>query len=212
MKSFVERHRGVWSRQIFQSAILGAVLFLGAIVVNYFATRYVTARASAPVTDIILSNVRVYDVDGIIVYGALALALFASIITLYHPKRIPFVLKSVGLFIVIRSIFISLTHLGPFSPGVMIEPTRILNFLGITTTADLFFSGHTGMPFLLALIYWDKKPLRWIFLATSVLFAVSVLLGHLHYSIDVFAAFFITYSIFKLAQFLFPRDWQRSRE
>jgi membrane-associated phospholipid phosphatase len=112
-----------------------------------------------------------------------------------------------ALFIVIRSIFVSLTHLGPFSQHVVIDPTKMINLLGIGTTADLFFSGHTGIPFLLALIYWKNVYLRWIFLATSAIFAVSVLLGHLHYSIDVLAAFFITYTIFHMAQKFFEQDW-----
>ena len=71
---------------------------------------------------------------------------------------------------------------------------------------DLFFSGHTGLPFLMALIFWDNKYLRWIFILTSVMFATVVLLAHLHYSIDVLSAFFITYTIFHIALFLFKKD------
>ena len=36
------------------------------------------------------------------------------------------------------------------------------------------------------------------FLAISILMAATVLIGRFHYSIDVFAAFFITYAIHKL--------------
>ena len=79
---------------------------------------------------------------------------------------------------------------------------------GIFNGNDLFFSGHTGLPFLLALIFWENKKLRFLFLGFSVLFAVVVLLGHLHYSIDVFAAYFITYTIFHICKFLFKKDWQ----
>lgn len=208
MKSLIERHKQIWNKEFSLLAASGAALFLVSLVINYFATIYASQRTSLPVTDLILSNIRLFDVDGIIIYGPLLLIVYASIVTLYHPKRIPFVLKSVALFIIIRAIFISLTHIGPFSPQELIGPIRILNILGMGTSADLFFSGHTGQPFLLALIYWDDIKLRLIFLATSIVFAASVLLGHVHYSIDVFAAFFITYAIFHIAIYVFSKDWK----
>ena len=211
MKSFIERHKNVWDEAFVYSVLAGALFFAISLVINNLATKYAAERVSLPVTDFILSNIRVFDVDAIIIYGALLLIAFTIVVGLYEPKRIPFILKSLAMFIVIRSIFISLTHIGPFSPQVIIDPARIssaLNFLGIGTKADLFFSGHTGMPFLLALIFWNNKIIRWIYLLTCLTFAVSVLLGHLHYSIDVFAAFFITYTIFAMSKYLFAKDWQ----
>jgi membrane-associated phospholipid phosphatase len=71
---------------------------------------------------------------------------------------------------------------------------------------DFFFSGHTGMPFLIALIFWKEKWVRSISIAVSLLFGALVLLGHLHYSIDVFGAFFITYTIFHICQKFFRVD------
>ena len=82
------------------------------------------------------------------------------------------------------------------------------NFLNkFTFGGDLFFSGHTGLPFLMALIFWNNKYLRYSFFALSFIFAATVLLGHLHYSIDVLAAFFITYTIFHIAIFIFKKDY-----
>jgi hypothetical protein len=72
--------------------------------------------------------------------------------------------------------------------------------------ADSFFSGHTGMPFLGALVFWDDKLVRWVYILASIFFAIVVLLGHLHYSIDVFSAFFITYSIYRIADISFNKD------
>jgi membrane-associated phospholipid phosphatase len=60
---------------------------------------------------------------------------------------------------------------------------------------------------LMAFIFWDSKPLRYIFIGWSVLFALTVLLGHLHYSIDVASAVFITYTIFHLSQIIFKKDF-----
>ncbi|MCL5009147.1 MAG: hypothetical protein M1400_02270, partial [Patescibacteria group bacterium] len=50
------------------------------------------------------------------------------------------------------------------------------------------------------------RLLRYVFLAASVVFGAAVLLGHLHYSIDVFSAFFITYGIYRIAVKIFPAD------
>ena len=41
----------------------------------------------------------------------------------------------------------------------------------------------------MALTFWNNKFLRRFFLFASIVAGFSVLLGHLHYSIDVFAAF-----------------------
>jgi membrane-associated phospholipid phosphatase len=76
----------------------------------------------------------------------------------------------------------------------------------INFQANFFFSGHTGLPFLMALIFWADKFWRKFFLAVSALFAISVLLAHVHYSVDVFAAPFMTYGIFKIAERFFPYD------
>lgn len=62
------------------------------------------------------------------------------------------------------------------------------------------------MPFLMALIFWDDKYARFISIFASIIFDVSMLLGHLHYSIDVFSAFFIAYTIFVMAQKIFAKD------
>jgi membrane-associated phospholipid phosphatase len=99
-----------------------------------------------------------------------------------------------------------LTHLGPFPQRTFLDQTEIFSSFNLGN--DFFFSNHTALPFLMALIFWNEnKFVRWVSLVASGVFGVSVLLGHLHYSIDVFAAFFITYSIFHLAQKFFAKDY-----
>jgi membrane-associated phospholipid phosphatase len=62
---------------------------------------------------------------------------------------------------------------------------------------DLFFSGHTATLFLLFLIS-DNKILKLFFLISTLFVAVSVLLQHVHYSVDVIAAPFFAFASYKI--------------
>ena len=76
-----------------------------------------------------------------------------------------------------------------------------------TYGGDLFFSGHVAFAYMNALVFWDNKFLRNIFLFISISLGVSSLLGHYHYSIDIFAAPFITYGIYVMAKKIFADDF-----
>ena len=193
----------------FLASLLTGVVFLSiSLFINVYAVNYASRSASNSVTDIVLSNIPVFNVDGIFVYGAVLLVLIIVLVCLFKPQRAPFVLKSIALFTLIRSFFVSLTHISPYPAHIVISPSIFTTlFPSIFTGDDLFFSGHTGLPFLMALIFWNNPILRLIFLVFSVVLGVVVLLGHLHYSIDVASAFFITFTIFSIAKTIFKRDW-----
>lgn len=183
------------------SVIMGLVFLLISLILNYFAVQFAAANASGPVADIILSNIPAFDVGLYFAYVPLVYIFFAVYLTLAEFKILPFVIKSVALFIFVRAIFITLTHIGPFPTHASLGTAEILRFF--TLYDDLFFSGHVGIPFLLALIFHDNRVLFVLFFTGSLLGGFISLLGHLHYSIDVFASFFITYSIFHLSIYLF---------
>jgi len=187
------------------------ILLIVSFVVQAIASSYVTRSMSGSVADIVLSNIPVYNVGGIFVWGTVALLVIGVLVSLRTIRYVPFAVKSVAIFSLIRSFFVSLTHISPFPTRLLIDSRFFSDtfvFNGIFNGNDLFFSGHTGLPFLLALMFWDNKKLRYIFLGFSITFAVVVLLGHLHYTIDVLAAYFITYTIFHICKYLFKRDWQ----
>lgn len=180
------------------------LLLIISFVINFYAGIYATENASNSVTDVILSNIRVYNVDTLFIYGPIYFWIFITIMLLIEPQWTPFTLKSIALFTIVRAIFISMTHIGPFPTQLVMEPNAVLEKFAFG--GDLFFSGHTGLPFLMALVFWEHKYLRYLFILVSVTFGIIVLLGHLHYSIDVFSAFFITYTIFHIALYLFKKD------
>jgi hypothetical protein len=205
MKIWTQKWKDILrSKEFNRSLIVSLLLLAVSIYINFIAGTYATEKASLPVTDIILSNIRISDVDGIFTYGPIILFAFVTIIAFYNPKKIPFTMKSIALFTIIRSIFISLTHIGPFATQAIIASENLIS--KFTFGGDLFFSGHTGVPFLMALIFWQNKKLRYFFLMYSLFMGIIVLLGHYHYSIDVLAAFFITYTIYHIALYIFKKD------
>ena len=207
MKKIIEKHKIYWQQKGFFYSVLTGFIFLAAsLIINHLASAYADRMASAYVKDIVLDNIPVMNVNFIVNDGAFIYILFTLLYILSEPKRIPFAAKTFALFVLIRSVFITLTHLGPMPQHSFLEPDSYL--IRLNAGSDYFFSGHTGEPFLMALIFWDNKFMRYVSLAASLVFGAAVLLGHLHYSIDVLAAFFITYSIFSMAQKFFASDWK----
>lgn len=190
---------------LLRSSLAGVVFLAVALVANHYAGLYAFESASNAVTDIILSNIRVYDVDGIFIYGPLVFWAFVTYLLIRRPATIPFTLKSLAVFVSVRALFVSLTHIAQFPEHIAVTSKFLFFF---STGGDLFFSGHTGVPFLLALIFWKDLRLRILFIATSIFFGIIVLMGHLHYTIDVAGAFFITYTIFHISQYMFQRDYK----
>ncbi|MBI4669166.1 MAG: hypothetical protein HY747_08270 [Elusimicrobia bacterium] len=125
---------------------------------------------------------------------------------LYEPKeRVPYYLWAFALLIIMRSIFTLLTPLGLPKEAVSFKDYPI-QFLAkyVDFRHTLFFSGHTAFPFmgfLLARRTWVKLAC----LGFTFLLAASVLMGRLHYSIDVAAAFFIAYGTYRMCWPIYRR-------
>lgn len=207
MEYLIKKHKAFWMEKHFILDILIGILFFAiGIFTTYYANYYTILRASNSVTDIILDNLPVVNVDFIYSTGAGIFVFIVIMIALYDPRRIAFMLKSSALFLVVRSLFMILTHIGPPQGALYLDGTDFLHKL--SSGDDLFFSAHTGLPFLFSLIFWHDKKFKWFFLASTVVGASSVLLGHLHYSIDVFSAFFITFGIFQISKKVFHKEYQ----
>ena len=190
-----------WLMLFFAVSVLAIVTSLR---FNAVTGRYADRTPGYPVPDLILDQLPVVDLEWLIVWGYLVLLAGAIVATLvYEPESFPFAVITVALFITIRAGFVTLTHLAP--PSDAAQPDFYFQILNrISFSNDLFFSGHTGFPFL-AFLLIRKRWVRYTFLASSIAMGAAVLFSHLHYSIDVFAAFFITYAIYKMSERLFGR-------
>lgn len=189
------------------SLLVGIALLSLAFVVNYQSVIYTDNVEVVSVGDLILDNIPTVDLLFMYTWGIfIVLAIVVVYPIFFRPELLPFAAKTVAAFIIIRAGFISLTHLGAPEnffklPDIYAQPGAFQIFY----LNDLFFSGHTGFPFLAALIFWENKLLRWFLILMSLAQGATVLLMHVHYSIDVFSAFFITYSIFAVSDKLFNK-------
>jgi hypothetical protein len=191
-----------------RSACEGVAFFASSTIAIFAAVNYATAHASNHVTDFVLNLIGPFDVRFLFVNGTFAAFAITAGLLAWRPNRLPFALKATALFLLIRAVFVVSTHVAP-SPIDPQHPAPFLNamFFG----SDLFFSGHTGLPLLAALAFWHIRAWRMFYLALTAFFGAIVLLGHYHYSIDVLAALFITYGVFRLACWLFSRDYAAFR-
>ncbi len=153
--------------------------------------------SSTSVEDLFFSIIPVLNLSWVFVTVEVFLIILAFLYGIFIvPNKLPFSLLAFSIFISIRALCISLTHIG--IPVDYIHPTMGTGDFFFHN--DLFFSGHTGGPFLVALILWESKIWRYLLIGTSVLMAFTVLAMRLHYSIDIVGAYFITYGIFKIAE------------
>ena len=118
------------------------------------------------------------------------------------PKRLLLWLQAAAVVTLLRTIALYLVPLtAPPTIIPLADPVATLRTdTGDIITNDLFFSGHTAIMFLLYL-GTDNKWLRHFFLIGCMFIGVSVVVQHVHYCGDVFAAPFFAYGSWRFVLF-----------
>ncbi len=195
-----------WKKELIEHkyALLLSLLFLIiAIVLDYNAGNYVSNVGGAVVPDLLLDHLPVIDLDGIFVYGLIIIMAVLFFYPLFFKmNELHKVISQFSLLLMVRSLFICLTHLTPPGDALSFQFPQIFSWLQFKN--DLFFSGHTAVPFLGFLLF-KKEKIRFFFLASAIIMALVVLFMHVHYTIDVLSAFFITYGTFKIGEWFFTK-------
>ena len=160
--------------------------------------KFVEQREGVILNDPVLSLFSAVDLTWIIfalIYGCLILAVVSF---MKNPFTLAFAFQAYSFLIFIRA---AAMYAAPFNPPPGIIPLQdpFVEFFGtgMLLTKDLFFSGHTALLFLFFLIE-KSKLLKLIFLISSVTVGVCLLLQHVHYTLDVIAAPFFSYTVFRL--------------
>jgi len=201
MKRIKEWKKELWNHK---RVILISLLFLLiALFLDYQAGIYVTNTQGVVVPDLILDHTPTLDLDFLYIYFNILIIFLLFIYPLFFKiHEFHKVISQVSLLVVIRAAFTCLTHLQAPLTAFKFQIPSLISFISFEN--DLFFSGHTAIPFLGFLIF--KNKIRYFFLGASIIMGLTVLLMHVHYSIDVFSAFFITYGSFKIGNWFFNKE------
>jgi hypothetical protein len=159
---------------------------------------YVEARKGFVLSDPILNLFNPIDLTWL-TFALIYVSIVVAIVTLFkNPGRLLFAVQLYTLMVIVRIIAMYLLPLEPPSKMIILNDPFVEFFgTGQTLTKDLFFSGHTATLFILFLVS-EKKIIKMTFLISTILVAIAVLLQHIHYTIDVFAAVFFTYTCYKI--------------
>jgi membrane-associated phospholipid phosphatase len=188
-----------WQERRFRNKTIIALLLVSIILLalpTFFA--FIEKREGLELQDYVLDAIPAMDVSiptFVIIWSVVLLVLYRIY---QNPQLFLIVAYGFILMCLARILTISLLPLNP-PAGIITLKDPIANIAyggkGIFITKDLFYSGHTGNMFLFFLCLeakWDKI----IALIASFLIGFLVLIQHIHYSIDVIAAFIFTYFLY----------------
>ena len=166
--------------------------------------KYADSVAGESLNDIILDYLPIINLSFMYVYVYLfVLVLIIAYPLLFAPEKLPFTVFAVALIATIRAIFNIMTHLGPPVEDIELILTGLPDILkGMYFKADLFFSGHVAIPTLGFFIFKERK-IKWLWFSLIIVEILVNLFMHTHYSIDIFAAPFFSYAVFKFSQYIF---------
>ena len=194
-----------------QKELIISIPFLAAILIIFPQfLQFVEARQGVVFTDPILVLFNPIDLTWL-TFGLIYLSIIITIFSLAKkPERLLFTLQCYGLMVFFRLIVMYLLPLE--APATLIslnDPFVQLLGTGEILTKDLFFSGHTATLFLLFLIM-ESRVIKIIFIASTILVGIAVMLQHVHYVVDVAVAPFFAYTSYKIIDGLKNKLYSRS--
>jgi hypothetical protein len=188
-----------WANLVFRRKLIGALVLFTALMLllPYFFAIIETRPGGLQLNDWLLAQIPSQDCSVTIFIFLWSTSLLMVFRSIQQPA---FFLTALSLLIAItlvRMLTISLIPLDP--PAGLIhlkDPLTSLTYGGrqVFITRDLFFSGHTANIFMFYLCLQKRRDKQFALLATIVI-ATLVLVQHIHYSVDVVAAFVFTYLI-----------------
>ena len=125
---------------------------------------------------------------------------FGIIVIFRHPKTTVYFFFTAIFICILRTITLYLTPLDPPNGIIPLTDPVIENLFygGKVLLKDLFFSGHTANLVVIGLLLENKVYQRILFICATLV-GILLMVQHVHYSIDVFAAPIFAIFAYKMA-------------
>jgi PAP2 superfamily C-terminal len=193
--------RPYWRNKLFRNKLALGILILVLLVAflpYYFA--FIEARRGIQLNDIVLNYIDSANVSIPTFIIIWSLSLWYLYKSANDPALILLILWGLNVLFISRIISIYLVPLDPPKDLVeLIDPITNRFYGAKFITKDLFFSGHTATLVCLSLCLRKRKD-QLIVLTGGIIVGILVLVQHVHYTIDVIAAFVFPYFIIKIAR------------
>lgn len=195
--------RQTWSSHIQRAQLLiGSFLMiaLSCMLPSFF--NLIQKREGTLLNDWVLAAIPPHNVSWAIFTIIWGLGLFAIWRAIEKPTIYITYIWTLFFVTVLRVLAISLVALDP--PRGLIALTDPITgiFYGESNiTRDLFFSGHTSVLYIIYLCL-ERKTDKLIALCATFVAVVLLLVQHVHYTVDIIAAFIVVYPVYRIVKYL----------
>ena len=190
-----------WASPSFRCMFLSGLVLLTIVLFFYpYFFDFVQHRKGVVLNDWILAVLPSVDVSAFI----FTLICITVLLGLFRSLQSPylFLIFLWGYLLINLSRLVTIT-LVPLEPPIglmsLADPIAFPFYGQQGITKDLFYSGHTATLFLVFLVVrkkWEKA----LTLACTILIAISLLIQHIHYTLDVLSAPFFVFGIYVLSK------------
>ncbi|MES2285039.1 MAG: phosphatase PAP2-related protein [Bacteroidota bacterium] len=200
--TFRNNWKEAWSLTSFRIQLaftLSILVLLGAFIPPFF--RYIQSTPGYIINDVILNLLPVQDFSLSIFLLIYSVILLTAINLSTHPILLLKCIQAYCLLVVIRIFCLYMVPLDPERLMIPLDDPFVgrLFYDGTVITKDLFFSGHVSTMFLFFLAI-PFRSLKIFFIVATLLVSVFILIQHVHYTIDVVVAPFVSWISYRLIQ------------
>ena len=199
--SYRDKWTQEWKLTAFRKRLFTVLVIIFIVVsVNPFFFNYIQQRNGVVLNDWLLNFIPQHDVSIPIFCILWSVILLAVCRAVQNPRFLIIAGWTVLLLFVSRIISITLVPLNlPKGLIYLHDPVTAFFYGGQLITKDLFYSGHTATMFLIFLCLENRYDKAYALFAT-VAIATLLLVQHAHYTIDIVAAPFFTYILYRLSK------------
>jgi hypothetical protein len=196
-----------WSSPVKRSRLIAVIILVPIFALSLpFFFKYVEKRNGVVLNDLLLAQIPPHNLSVLIFTIIWGMILFILYRSLYNPSILITYCFTLAVVTVVR---VTCIYLVPLNPPVglipLSDPLSGIFYGEANITRDLFFSGHTATLVTIFLCLKTKTD-RKIGLAAVIILAISLLVQHIHYTIDILAAPVITYWCYCLTRFFLYKE------